>query len=128
MRPPCATWHHTLIFKLAAVEACCIGSFGAVTHALGILRVLAVASVHRFKMSIVRDSCSEDEESDEGSEAESGAEGEEEEDGFEKIKSAKEKKKVYFTWQSHPGTPKLVKWPSHSSSLSVLIVCAGENC
>ncbi len=38
--------------------------------------------------------CSEDEESDEEDEAESGAEGEEEEDGFEKIKSAKEKKKV----------------------------------
>ena len=38
--------------------------------------------------------CSEDEESDEDEEAESGAEGEEEEDGFEKIKSAKEKKKV----------------------------------
>ena len=37
---------------------------------------------------------SEDEESDDEDDAESGAEGEEEEDGFEKIKSAKEKKKV----------------------------------
>ena len=40
--------------------------------------------------------CSEDEESDEDEEAESGAEGEEDEDGFEKIKSAKEKKKVHL--------------------------------
>ena len=46
--------------------------------------------------------CSEDEDSDEGSEAESGAEGEEEEDGFEKIKSAKEKKKVSSTAPVHP--------------------------
>ena len=47
-------------------------------------------------------SCSEDEESDDGSEAESGAEGEEEEDGFEKIKSAKEKKKVSSSAPVHP--------------------------
>ena len=45
--------------------------------------------------------CSEDEDSDEGSEAESGAEGEEEEDGFEKIKSAKEKKKASSTPPLH---------------------------
>lgn len=38
--------------------------------------------------------CSEDEESEDESDAE-GEEGEEEEDGFEKIKSAKEKKKVF---------------------------------
>ena len=48
--------------------------------------------------------CSEDEDSDDGSEAESGAEGEEEEDGFEKIKSAKEKKKVSSTAPLHPST------------------------
>jgi hypothetical protein len=115
--------------KLAAVEVCCISNFGAFTHALGILRVTDVASLNCFKMSIVRGSCSEDEESDEESEAESGAEGEEEADGFEKIKSAKEKKKVRCAWQSHPGSPKLVSWPSTLFPPSVLIVhAAGGIC
>ena len=49
---------------------------------------------YRQVMILAWCTCSEDEESDEEDEAESGAEGEEEEDGFEKIKSAKEKKKV----------------------------------
>ena len=127
MHPPCAKWHHKQILKLAAVEVCCISKFGAVTHGLGILRVNDVASLHCFKMSIVRGVCSEDEESDEESEADSGAEGEEEEDGFEKIKSAKEKKKVRFAWQSQPGTPKLVSWPS-TLFPQILHVHAGEIC
>ncbi len=59
---------------------------------------------HRQVLTLAWCSCSEDEESDEEDEAESGAEGEEEEDGFEKIKSAKEKKKVWcldFQLHSH---------------------------